>query len=965
MKIRLSAKSYLLLAFFALLSLLGSIFINPSTSDASGETWTGPDDPVVEMGPEVSSNYPQPGNRDCMVRNLFTLVLESSDPNSIVEKTVTDCVVQNALGTFGKEFINPGTHYSYKFIGSGQIIGVPNQPFFLRLISSGGWDGYRVLKYSSVRGNGTFELENSNRYRGFTYKFTAPSGDPLIRDAASNPIQIKEFGFSANGKWMVAEILHVGLARIDLATNKMTLFSTETFRYGYGQSASFTLAITNDGQSVLKSGSLAGHTKVYDLDGCLNTAGFDTNLRPYSVQGCKEKSLSAFFAHKLGHGNFYLHSVRYDESVQDFLGLLVENKPEGTKLRKVRLSLDGIEPRPVSYIAMGDSFASGEGDNDDSWYEEGTNDGKDINLCHLSKRSYPYLIAQDFAVDDFFSVACSGARQEHVSDVIQYPASRENTPLGKFLPGTEKQIDYLTQNPSFVTISIGGNDMGFGSILLECLFPGTCPYADTQTARNKLAGQIKNEFGNLVDTYQSISNKTSNRSRFFVIGYPEFIEGEGGSCGLNVQLNDAERYFIQQTTRYANDVIEAAAKHAGVHYIDAEKALEGRNLCSHVEDRLMAVNGVTVGDDKTVPWYVHFANQRIFVGNVGIANESFHPNELGHKLIRDSIVNSLGENPADFQVCGEVEILICPDLSFQAPDPDPNYFGSLEYSPGEPLSTRTQFEVFRYGGLRINLSTPSGIDFAPNSLVNVEIHSTPTSLGQFSADENGKLSADITIPDSVTPGFHEIHLFGKNIAGEKVDYFQQVFIAGPEGDINANNTPDSQESCGWVPDSGVDQDKDGVDDACDGNISEPPTQAGGSSQPSSPGTISGVNNNPTRVPQGQQNSTKLQPQASQTQTTATNIQTGSAYGSAQDQNNLTSSLLNQGLNQPSLQVTTAPFSSSSSISSSPTQHFSPPSDGGAPSLALIIIGGAIVVLTVATWNKYIKTPVPTRTTKRR
>jgi hypothetical protein len=156
--------------------------------------------------------------------------------------------------------------------------------------------------------------------------------------------------------------------------------------------------------------------------------------------------------------------------------MLSNREAPGFDSAKIILSLDSINKKQVSYLAMGDSFASGEGDLDDSWYEEGT-DEKGLNLCHLSKRSYPYLLADDLGIPDFYSVACSGARQEHVSTTVQYENSRQNSDLGLRIPGRLTQHEYLDINDaSFLTISIGGNDMGFGSTLLECLMPGTCKY---------------------------------------------------------------------------------------------------------------------------------------------------------------------------------------------------------------------------------------------------------------------------------------------------------------------------------------------------------------------------------------------------------------------------------------------------------------------------------------------------------
>jgi hypothetical protein len=96
-----------------------------------------------------------------------------------------------------------------------------------------------------------------------------------------------------------------------------------------------------------------------------------------------------------------------------------------------------------------------------------------------------------------------------------------------------------------------------------------------------------------------------------------------------------------------------------------------------------------------------------------------------------------------------------------------------------------------------------------------ELHSNPIELGTFRSDANGDIHAAITIPSNVTPGVHTLHLYGKNTANEDIDIQTVVYVVDENGRAFSG-------SCQIVPDSGEDYDKDGVDDACDGNITEPP-----------------------------------------------------------------------------------------------------------------------------------------------
>src|SRR6185295_14449068 len=93
----------------------------------------------------------------------------------------------------------------------------------------------------------------------------------------------------------------------------------------------------------------------------------------------------------------------------------------------------------IDYLALGDSFSSGEGAQK---YEIGTDESE--NLCHLSRVSFPYVIAQKLNFSNFHSIACSGARSVNLSGgsgfsesklVIDRDNQYERVPSNNALPG--------------------------------------------------------------------------------------------------------------------------------------------------------------------------------------------------------------------------------------------------------------------------------------------------------------------------------------------------------------------------------------------------------------------------------------------------------------------------------------------------------------------------------------------------
>jgi hypothetical protein len=78
---------------------------------------------------------------------------------------------------------------------------------------------------------------------------------------------------------------------------------------------------------------------------------------------------------------------------------------------------------------------------------------------------------------------------------------------------------------------------------------------------------------------------------------------------------------------------------------------------------------------------------------------------------------------------------------------------------------------------------------------------------------NGFVGGTITIPEDISDGFHTLHMYGINVAGEPIDIYRVVYIA--DGGID---------TCGFLGPIGQDVDKDSVDDSCDGQITEPPIE---------------------------------------------------------------------------------------------------------------------------------------------
>jgi len=376
----------------------------------------------------------------------------------------------------------------------------------------------------------------------------------------------------------------------------------------------------------------------------------------------------------------------------------------------------------------------------------------------------------------------------------QYLNKVQGNELIDWMPGFWLQKEFIKEHaPDVATVSIIGNDLGFGDKIKRCLEPDTC--YNTYEDRLELLREVRSKFSTLVETYQKLQ-ESSPKTKIYAIGYPE-IGNPGGDCAVNVRLDQDELEFAQNYVDQLNQIVELAANHAGVFYVDVSDALSGSRFC---EDKgsALAINGLTLGND---------------IASV-IGKESYHPNARGHELLARKII----ERTDDFNQPAPP-----PDSSIKAPTNEDDLLflnkprtGRKLYSVNYDGNIANNI-VFRERDWEVTLQSFE-VPFRPTSLVNVVLNSDPVSLGSFMTDGLGNLKATVNIPPSVTTGFHTLHLYGTSITGEPVDFYKVVYVASSETDKNGDGILDAEQTCGVFSASGQDSDNDGIDDGCDAVI---------------------------------------------------------------------------------------------------------------------------------------------------
>jgi hypothetical protein len=810
---------YRVAGLMVLVCLLAGLSVAAITrAELSGQTVDWVTSPPALTQTTTFISTPQFSNDNCQKTSVKVV----RGVNAVFEDR---CFVSSPLGLFdsGANVIQPfGQTTAYRLIIQGNnsaILPVPNHNAAFRVIGYSAGPGVLLgiyndfpkrVKFTSLSNDAYYSLGGNDLLADSTLRY--PGGELLRFNLGAS-------AFSSNGEYLIADTIWSGIVRINLKDYTIQAFEKSLPRTSGDVPLPGYAAISDDGRTAALAYNApdnwgAKYFKVYDVSSCTNSfpSSSSANIQP----NCKSFDVLTRIKQTLPTVDF-VGNVRFANNHTITFTARYKNEAGQDRYAAYSMTADGWLASTKQYLALGDSYISGEGALS---YREGTDTA--INQCHQSLVSYPYLLG--IQQTSFASVACSGAKIHNVvtptpkgNNIHQVKGDPNDGTLAlvkqSHAPGYLLQFDFVAyDNPEAVTVSIGGNDIGFGNILEKCVHPtkylqdnietaSTC--YDTYEDRAEVVQLINSQFTRLRDLYASLRKSSAGVRRVYVIGYPQ-VAKVGGDCGLNVLMNAEEVKFAHDLTEYLDSVIKRAADEAGVQYVDTQHAFDGYRLCEAPSGQA-AVNGFTISETPT--------GQHSF-------SASYHPNQRGHQLLADAIrvqTENLSKAMPD-PVAQTNEIPLDPDLSV------------LQNVPKTSRPVRYVKFVNRLSTNILKLGAPVNMTFnsddsyiKPGSIYNLVINSQPVNLGNFAADSTGNLSVNSAIPVGMPIGFHTLHLYGSDIFGNPIDLQQVVFVAANDDDQDGDGVSNSSDSCVYAAQSGVDSDQDNTDDVCDPLIAAPPT----------------------------------------------------------------------------------------------------------------------------------------------
>ena len=268
-------------------------------------------------------------------------------------------------------------------------------------------------------------------------------------------------------------------------------------------------------------------------------------------------------------------------------------------------------PILATYMALGDSFSSGFGIVP---FEEGTRQDLGFNDCQRSENAYPQVVAEEVGLDLSFH-ACQGATTKHMYERRVDNSGNDWSEL--------PQLEYLNKETKLVTLTIGGNDSGFGNILTNCVTTGfgICSnnedlIASVNESFTRLDGGDGPENIKPYDLIYKDIRTLAPDAKSVAVGYPHLFTASGddrtflpgGRCE-GVKKAD-QRWMIEKIDEL-NDIIKRNALRNGLLF--ALPIFDGHELCSGGEEWILDL----------------------------LSTGRFHPTVKGHEAIAEAVINEL------------------------------------------------------------------------------------------------------------------------------------------------------------------------------------------------------------------------------------------------------------------------------------------------------------------------------------
>ncbi len=217
--------------------------------------------------------------------------------------------------------------------------------------------------------------------------------------------------------------------------------------------------------------------------------------------------------------------------------------------------------RAANYVALGDSYTAGP-----------LIPNPVLPLgCLKSSNNYPRLAAPSIGLP-LRDASCSGAKTDHMTQPQNVDPDGPNPP----------QFNSLDAETTVVSVTIGGNDIGFAEVAQGCITvnPFSTPCKDKYTAggKDQLAERITATAPKVAATLQGIRTRSPS-AKIYVLNYPAIFPETGFGCWPQMPIGFGDVPYLRSTQQKLNSMLATQAAANGATLVNWYGASIGHDAC--------------------------------------------------------------------------------------------------------------------------------------------------------------------------------------------------------------------------------------------------------------------------------------------------------------------------------------------------------------------------------------------------
>src|SRR5699024_451597 len=252
---------------------------------------------------------------------------------------------------------------------------------------------------------------------------------------------------------------------------------------------------------------------------------------------------------------------------------------------------------PDRYVALGDSYAAVGRISPGAWSQGPVG-------CVRTDDAYPAVVARALGAGTFVNASCGGAVTDDFWEAED---------------GVPPQLDALDAGTDVVSLTIGGNDVGFGAVILGCAVrplardAGALPVADLAATEisegidasagcadviDRQSAEALDQLDSRLDEVYGEIAERSPDARVVTAGYLSAIPDDetirnSPDCELLMAAGEADRDRMRAFQGEINRVVRDAAERNGATVVIPDEP--GHSMCAPAAERWVDLTGLQTG----------------------------------------------------------------------------------------------------------------------------------------------------------------------------------------------------------------------------------------------------------------------------------------------------------------------------------------------------------------------------------